>query len=154
MSEEKKDVVVVVVKQLKDYPLKEWMEAADGCDYCKAKAQIMVTWIDESGDFGDVHIQYKHEDDCSIEFGDQFSDNIDVAGWEFSSKILKIAGEEIPTLKSRMNIAPCLSCWKLVVGVPLILWLEDGSVEMDFCFPCAEKLGILDQLKERATHRG
>jgi hypothetical protein len=73
----------------------------------------------------------------------------DFAGWEFSDRMMTIARKELPTLKSRLNIGPCLNCWKLVVGVPLILLAQDGSVEIDFCWSCAEELGILDQLKAK-----
>ena len=37
------------MKRLKDYPLEEWMEAADGCEYCGANDKVMVTWVDETG---------------------------------------------------------------------------------------------------------
>ena len=141
------------LRRLRDYPLNEWMEAADGCDLCGEKARVMVTWVDESGNFGDVHVQHQHKDDCLDPEMCGFGDHIDVAGWEFSERDLGIAGREWPTLKSRANIGPCLSCWKLVVGVPLILWPSDGDVELDFCFKCAEELGILDLLKPSETGR-
>ena len=60
------------------------MEAADGCDYCGAKIKVMVINVDKSGDFGDVHVQYQHEEDCLDVEQDGFGDHIDIAGWEFS----------------------------------------------------------------------
>lgn len=30
--------------------------------------------------------------------------------------------------------------------MPLILWGENGEWELDFCFPCGKKLGILTEL--------
>jgi hypothetical protein len=135
------------VKRLKDYPRNEWLEAADGCDLCGAKARVMVTWVDESGDQGDVHVQHRHDVDCPDPEMHGFGEDLDVAGWEFSDKTITLAGREWSTLKSRINIGPCLNCWRLVVGVPLILWPEDGDVELDFCFDCAGELGILDRLK-------
>ena len=132
------------MKRLKDYPLEEWMEAADGCEYCGAKDRVMVTWVDETGDFGEVHVQRQHKDDCldKEEGGDYF----DMVGWEYSHKVIKIAGREWPTFKSRCNVGPCLNCWKLVVGVPLILCPGKGDVELNFCLDCAKELDILDSL--------
>lgn len=144
------------MKELKDYPLDEWMEAADGCDYCGAKYEVMVTWVDKTGKFGDVTYRIKHEDGCPDRFDDftgepigDVVEDVDVAGWEFSERVIPLAGRKWLTLKSRVNIGPCLNCWKLVVGVPLILFPEDGKVELDFCFKCAEELGILNLLTKR-----
>lgn len=145
------------MKHLKDYTLNEWMEAADGCEFCEAKYEVKVTWVDDSGNFGDIKYRIKHNEDCPERY-DQFMPGTlhseledyglvhDFAGWEFSHKVLKFAGREWPTLESRANIGPCLNCWKLVVGVPLILWPENGEVELDFCFKCADELGILKTL--------
>lgn len=145
------------MKCLKDYPLREWLEAADGCEFCGAKYEVQVTLVDESGDFGEVSYRIRHQDDCPERYGEfmpgtlhsgleSYGEVLDGVGWKFSHRVLKIAGREWPTLKSRANIGPCLSCWKLVVGVPLILWPEDGEVELDFCFKCAEELGILETM--------
>ena len=155
------------LKRLKDYPLNEWMEAADGCDLCGEKARVMVTWVDESGDFGEIHYKTPHKHDCPalydayeswddpwVDYPDKpreepkpVPERVDSAGWEFSDRTITLAGREWSTLKSRVNIGPCLSCWKLVVGVPLILWPGDGEVELDFCFSCAAELGILESLR-------
>jgi len=147
-----------VIKQLKDYPLNEWMEAADGCDYCGAKYEVMVTWVDETGKFGDVTYRIKHEDGCPDRYDDftgepigDTVENVDAAGWTFSERIIPIAGRRWVALKSLANIGPCLNCWKLVVGIPLILWPSNAKVELDFCFNCAAELSILDQLKERSS---
>lgn len=134
------------MKQLKDYPFKEWMEAADGCERCGAKNRVMITFVDESGNFGDITIEYQHKDNCPIGFEDQFSPDVDVAGWEFSQVIRKIAGKEFPTLKSRINIGVCLNCWKFITGVPIMLFLENSNLQVDFCDSCTEELGILDLL--------
>jgi len=136
----------VELRRLRDYPLNEWIEAADGCDLCGEKARVMLTWVDESGDFGDVVIQHRHKYDCLDPEMCGFGEHADVAGWKFSDQTIYFAGREWATLKSRANMGPCLNCWKPVVGVPLILWPKDGKVEFDFCFKCAKELGILDQM--------
>lgn len=143
------------LRRLKDYPLKEWMEAADGCDVCGGPYMVKVTWVDDSGDYGDVVIKANHKDNCpeGLEIG-SYSPNMndscdrqDIAGWDYAEETVMVAGREWYPLKSRLNIAPCISCEALVVGVPLILFLEEGRKgELDFCFRCAGELGILSQL--------
>ena len=137
-------------KLLRDYPAREWMEAADGCDYCKAKYQARITWVDETGCFGDVEYRISHGEDCPERFdltspGVDVMDgvNVDVAGWEFKDKPMKLRGIEFYPLKSRVNVGPCLLCGKLVIGVPLILFLDHG--ELNFCFGCAQEKGILQE---------
>lgn len=141
-------------KVLRDYPLREWMEAADGCDYCKAKYQVRVTWVDETGCFGDVEYRISHREDCPERFDDGGTNvrSIDIAGWEYHDKPLgTFRGVEYYPLKSRTNVGPCLECGKLVVGVPLILFIDEGrGGELDFCFSCAKEKGILDLLQKRA----
>ena len=157
------------LKRLRDYPLNEWMEAADGCDLCGEKAMVMLTWVDESGDFGEVHYKTPHKPDCPdlydayeswddpwVDYPDEpreapkpVPERIDEVGWEWSNRSVIIAGKTYTALKSRANIGPCLGCGKLVVGGHLILWPEDGEVELDFCFKCAKELGILDQVLGR-----
>ena len=136
------------MRRLKDYPLNEWLEAADKCDMCGAQRYVKVTWVDETGDFGEVETRVDHEENCAdLDFSmDPVDHSFDFAGWEYSHNVIKIAGREWPTFKSRGNVGICLNCEKFVVGIPLIMWPEDGDVELDFCFKCAEELGILNLL--------
>lgn len=142
------------IKLLKDFPKNQWLEAADGCEYCKEKYNVMVTWVDETGAFGDIVKKLEHKEDCPERF--DYETGVeqgqillhDIAGWEFMDKPVKLFGKKFIPLKSRANVGPCLSCWKLVVGVPLILFIDKGrGGELDFCFTCAQKLGILDNLR-------
>lgn len=135
-------------KRLKDYPLKEWMDAADGCDYCGEKARVKVLEVDKTGNYGSIQIQHRHKPGC-MEIVDSippdirgFRDYVDVVGWEFSDRPITLVGREWPALKSRANIGPCLNCWKLIVGVPIILFPNE-EVELDFCHECVKELGIL-----------
>jgi len=159
------------LKRLKDYPLDEWMEAADGCDLCGERAWVKVTWVDESGDYGEAYFKTPHRPDCPnfrdayeswddpwVDYPDEpretpkpVPERREIAGWEWSERTITLAGREWTTLKARANIGPCLNCMKLVVGVPLILWPSDGKVELDFCFSCAAELGILNHLKGGRT---
>jgi hypothetical protein len=135
-----------VRKLLKDYPQDEWMEAADGCEFCGAKHMVKIAEVDETGktgNFGLVVIKTEHGEDC-LELPDERED---IAGWDFMDTPHTLLGKEYYPLSSTANIGPCLECGKLVVGVPLILFIEEGrGGELDFCFECAEKLGILKAL--------
>jgi len=139
-------------KLLTEYPLNEWMEAADGCQHCGAKYKVMITWVHESGDFGNVMTQITHKEDCperiDLETGVDIGEitDHDVAGWEFADKPVIMLGKEFYPLKARANIGPCLNCGKLVVGVPIILFVDEDK-EVDLCFPCADQLGFLKALK-------
>ncbi|MDH5203434.1 MAG: hypothetical protein OEW69_09270 [Nitrospirota bacterium] len=141
----------IVKKLLKDYPLNQWLEAADGCQYCKKAYQVRVTWVDESGNYGDLEIKEQHEKSCIEQFEpESHSPRWDTAGWEFTEKEVTILEHTFRPIKLRMNVGPCVHCWKLVVGIPLILFIDEGKGgEIDLCFSCAEKLGVLDQLKKK-----
>lgn len=140
-------------KLLKDYPRDEWMEAADGCESCGAKYQVKVSWVDDAGIFGDVVARVEHREDCPKRYDEWTGEDveteevIDVAGWEYMEEPHTLLGREYYPLKSRANIGPCLECGRLVIGVPLILFIDQGrGGQLDFCFECAEKLGILRAL--------
>jgi len=140
-------------KLLKDYPVKTRIEAAGGCQYCGAKYEVVITFVDESGCFGDVEYSVRHREDCPEGLDEEegrwheVQSGSDVAGWEYMDKPVKFFGLEFYPLKSRVNVGPCLICGKLVIGVPLILFLNQGRKgELDFCFPCVQEYGMLDAL--------
>ena len=142
------------MKLLKDYPLNQWIDAADGCEYCGAKYDVNITWVDETGNFGEVLTRIRHSEDCperyDIDTGFDRGENLshDVAGWTFKKQTISIKGKTFTPLASRSNIGPCLNCEKLVVGCPLLLFIDQGrGGELDFCWSWAKELGILDQLK-------
>lgn len=140
-------------KLLKDYPQKKWLEAADGCDQCGVKREIKVIWIDETGNFGEIFTRIRHSKDCSerydIETGMDCGETLlhDVAGWTFKRKTIRLKGKTFTPLASKSNVGPCLNCGKLTIH-PLILFIDKGrGGELDFCWSCAEELGILNHLK-------
>ena len=148
---EVEDKIAQMKKLLKDYPLDEWIEAADGCEFCRAKYQVRITFVDETGTFGDVAYRITHSQDCPERFdimspGVDTSNgvNVDIAGWTYKKKPITFQDLELYPLESRANIGPCLICDKLVVGVPLILFINEGrGGELNFCFGCAAEKGIL-----------
>ena len=118
--------------------LNEVCEAADPCDLCGGKIIYEVTFIDKENNVGDV----------SWECTQCGAGGPDILGWTIAKNPVDFMGKKFYPITSRANIGPCLNCGKLVVGVPLILFLDEGRKgELDFCFSCAKELGILDQLK-------
>jgi hypothetical protein len=138
------------LKLLKDYLLNQWMEAAGECQFCRAPYEARVTWVDETGSFGDVETRIHHNKDCIERYDDEGINppdedvwaGTDIAGWEFHPEKQVIAGKEYSVFSKTANIAPCLACWRLVVDVPLILWPEDGGWEAHFCWNCVKELGL------------
>ena len=125
---------------LVDFPLNTSFDAADECEECGGKLRVTVTYVDLKADYpiGDVLWGCQR---CG-------ATGEDMVGWQLAEKSVKILGKEFYPIISRINVGPCLNCGKLVIGVPLILFLDKGSKgELDFCFSCAGELGILDQLK-------
>jgi len=144
-------------KLLKDFPMNVWMDAADTCEFCGAKYQVKITWVNEQGTLGDVEWRVKHAKNCpSLDTEPEiqqvvnrlgFVGDVDVAGWEFMPKPFELKGKQYYPLKSRANIGPCLECGKLIIGVPLILFIDEGrGGELDFCWQCVKRLGLLEMI--------
>jgi hypothetical protein len=143
-------------KLLKDFPKGEWFEAADGCEVCGAKYMVRVTQL-YSSVFGEIEWAITHKSDCPERFaedmdvgeGKEFTESDwDNAGWEFMPNPLAFRGKQYYPLKSRANIGPCLSCGRLIIGVPLILFIDKGRKgELDFCSECVKRLGIMEMIK-------
>ena len=143
-------------KLLRDYPMNEWMEAADGCQFCRSKYQVRITYVDETGSFGDITYKIQHKEDCPDRFDEELgiplTGNVvhDIAGWEYHDYPFTFRGVQYYPLKSRVNVGPCHICTKLVIGVPLILFIDEGrGGELNFCFPCAEEKGMLEKMIKR-----
>ena len=141
-------------KLLSNYPFRKWIRAADGCEFCGAEYEARVTYVDGSGCYGDVEYKILHRKDCPERFDEETGEEIDcaestfdVAGWEFVSKTFMLNGREFLPLKARANVGPCLNCGRLIISVPLILFIAKGKGgKLDFCFGCAEKMGLLNNL--------
>jgi len=133
---------------LKDYPRGEWMYSADFCEVCGARRHVRVKEVQGDGLYGVVEIVERHGPGCPMRFEAIPCMRSDQAGWEYASETVELFGREFTPLKARGNVAPCLGCGNLIVGVPLILFLDEGrGGELDFCFGCALELGIIDRLR-------
>jgi len=132
----------------KDYPRGEWMDSADVCDVCGARRQVRVKEVHGDGLYGVVEIVERHGPGCPMRFEAYPYERSDHAGWEYASETITLCGRAFTPLKARGNVAPCLGCGKLIVGVPLILFIDEGhGGELDFCFNCALELGVIDKLR-------
>lgn len=126
--------------ELKIFPLNIPFDAADECQNCGGKLRVKIEAALERTHHSVGNVSWE----CQ-QCGDSGED---IVGWQLAEEPVKILGKEFYPIISRANVGPCLNCGKLVIGAPLILFLDEGRKgELDFCFSCAEKLGILDQLK-------
>jgi len=133
---------------LKDYPRDEWMDAADFCEMCGARRRVKVKEVHGDGLYGVVEIMERHNPGCPMRFETYPTERSDHAGWEYAGEMITLCGRAFTPLKARGNVATCLGCGKLIVGVPLILFIDEGrGGELDFCFGCALELGIIDRLR-------
>lgn len=141
-------------KLLKDFKLNEWFKAADGCEFCGASYRVMVTHVDGSGCFGSVEWELEHKTDCTEAFNEEdeywpVEHGEDIAGWEFMPEPFTFKGKQYYPLKSRANVGPCLECGRLIIGVPLILFIDEGRKgELDFCPGCVKRLGIMELVRK------
>ncbi len=136
-------------KQLADYPIGKPFEAADGCQFCSSKYQVTITEVDDAGMWGTVEYSLAHEDDCPDRWLLDDSNEIDILGWTFSPLRVAFGDWNGQPLASRPNVGPCLNCWRLIIGVPLILFDPNGAYQMDFCFECVENLQLMNLMTPR-----
>lgn len=142
------EVIEPFHKLLKDFPQGKWLDAADGCEVCGAKAKVMVEGVFKSGAYGWVRWVIPHKIDCP-ESEETIEKGQDAAGWEFMPKPFTLKGKQYYPLKSRANIGPCLECGKFIIGVPLILFIDKGrGGQLDFCWGCTKRLGLLEMIKK------
>ena len=144
-----------LLKRLKDFPRDTWMEAADKCPVCEGPYMYKVTYVDDEGNLGDILVKAHHREDCpevlemgpyGPDMGDSW-DRRDLVGWEYAEESVTVAGVEWMPLRAKANVALCLNCQELVVGIPIVLYLDEGEKgELDFCERCAKDLGVLDAL--------
>jgi len=123
-------------KRLKDFEIGKVYEAADECEDCGSKLEVIIREIDESGDYGWLEWRCP---ECKESYDE-------IVGWELADESAIIFGMELYPILGRSNIGPCLICEKLIIGVPLILFPEGGDYEFDFCFECAYQKGLLKRL--------
>lgn len=136
-----------IPKTLADFPLDQWLPAADVCNRCGVGMEVRILNFvpDEHGGIGDVEWRVDHAGYCPeitqniLESGG-FDGGFDLAGWEIGGMMVGLDGRNFPGLISRSNVGPCLNCWRLIIvqGVCLL----GDEFQLDFCQRCTEKLKI------------
>jgi len=113
-------------------------EAADPCEQCGGRIRVDILFVSKHENFGDILWECEG---CGLS-------DADVAGWEYADSNVEIVGRKYLPFKSVANYAPCHGCGKLVIGVPLILFIGKPSPwgEIHFCWTCAEQLEILEKM--------
>jgi hypothetical protein len=135
------------LKHLRDFPVDEWFEAADGCNYCGVRYRVMINMLEEGGLYGEVVVRDGHMPEC---FGASEVDRLELAGWEYGSKRVTINGVTYRALWRRCDVTICLNCGRLIVDSPVVVFLDGGRHgELDFCQDCVEEFGLLDGLDLR-----
>jgi len=124
--------------RLRDFELNRIYKAADECDECGGEIFYKITRIDPEIPYMGI-IEWECQK-CGMS-------DMDVAGWKTSDKPIEFMGKQFHPLTERSNIGPCLNCGRLVIGVPLIIFLNEGRKgELDFCFTCVKKNGWDEKL--------
>ena len=143
-------------KLLKNYEFDEWMEAADGCEFCKARYEVLITYVDEAGTAGDIDFKITHEIECQVTLEDPNGPTTvtigasDIAGWGFATnkkgalKYGRVCGHMFPSFAWTINNTPCVRCWRFIVDVPVTLFTKD--ISFNFCFECAQELDIFKHM--------
>jgi hypothetical protein len=63
-----------------------------------------------------------------------------MAGWAWRQESLDLLGVTYPLYAWCLDVAPCLACWRLIVGVPRLLFGSQGMLA--FCHTCFEARGL------------
>jgi hypothetical protein len=144
-----------MAKRLADFPLGDWVKAADRCPDCDGTIWVKVNYVAKDGNYGHVTTKTEHKEGCASTMFDYprclVVETDDFAGWEYSNIEFNIGGVVVTAYKARSNLALCSRCGGFVVGVPLILFPKNGEYELDFCDDCVKELNLLDRIVKPHT---
>jgi DNA-directed RNA polymerase subunit RPC12/RpoP len=141
---------------LSDYPRDKWFETADTCDDCGAKYLARVAQLDEDGLFGLVQYVVTHTPDCEVAYDNEGLVDTDLvtAGWAFAQEQFTFLGRAYWPLVERAEAFPCLECGRLIVTVPITVFIERGEKGMlTFCPECTLAIGIDRVLRDGGVRR-
>lgn len=147
--------------RLADYPRDTWFEAADTCPDCGARYELRLEAVDPDGEAGLVTIRAAHQAGCEAvagllvptrtEDGRVWQEDKAEAGWEVGPRQVELQGQRYDTLTWHLDVLPCVSCARLLVGVPLLLFDPEGDWLLSFCGSCAKQFGLAASLRPTAT---
>ena len=144
-------------KVLKDYPMNVWLQAADDCTGCRAPVEIMLLHYREpTKAITRVH----HRRGCStIELRRDLDARASIlkkiisVGWEYpkSLRTFNFRGVNISTIRTYVEAVPCLLCWRIVTGGPIVYFIPQylGGGLLTFCKFCVEKHKLLENQIKR-----
>ena len=132
---------------LRDYPRNRWLRSADRCEACGAWYMVRIADLAGEGLYGDVEVAVAHGPDCP-ELGEGGGDELCMmAGWELGPEPVEFLGREYYPIVARADVVPCLECGRLIVSVPVVVFLSSRNAELAFCHSCAKKIGVFEFLK-------
>jgi hypothetical protein len=134
-------------KRLEDYRSEDPVPAADTCE-CGEPFDIMLFNLDVEQQTGIARIWATHRETCatfeealtSAEPGVRREEEDQTAGWGWRQETMALLGVVYPLYEWFLDVMPCLACWKLIVGVPLLLFGSQGVLA--FCHTCFQARGL------------
>jgi len=121
---------------LKDYPAGEWLVAADTCRECGQYLDVKI--IDVKGNYGNA-VSRCGNPNCK----DHKNEVWHVIGWEYNLMSATLRNRTFHPFRDRADIGPCSNCEKLIIDVPITLFIGGGkSGQLDFCDSCFKGLGL------------
>jgi len=144
-------------KVLKDYPINVWLQAADDCHYCRAPVEIVLLNREEPARaMARVH----HQIGCSAaelrrdeDAGASIQKKMISVGWEYpeSLRTLNFRGANLPIIRTHVEAVPCLLCWRIVTGGPIVYFIPQhfGGGLLTFCNFCVERHKLLENQIKR-----
>jgi len=141
-------------KVLKDYPINVWLQAADDCNYCRAPVEIILLNREEPAR---AMTRVHHQIGCStieLRRGRDLDASVSImkkvisVGWEYpeSVRTLNFRGVNLPIIRTYVEALPCLICWRIVTGGPIVYFIPQhrGEGLLTFCKFCVEKNKLLE----------
>jgi hypothetical protein len=131
-------------KRLEDYRSEDRMPAADACE-CGGRYEVMLVNLDLEQQTGMARIRAAHRGHCwtldgDLTAGGPQEEEEQVAGWGWRQETMDLMGVTYPLYDWFMDVVPCLACWRLIVGVPLLLFGSQGVLA--FCQTCLHERGL------------
>jgi hypothetical protein len=134
-------------RTLEDYRSEGRLTAADVCA-CGGRYEVMLLNLDLEQQTGMARIWGQHRQGCGaldealtcvVQAVCQEEEE-QVAGWGWRQESLDLLGVTYPLYAWFLDVMPCLVCWRLIVGVPLLLFGSQGVLA--FCHRCFEARGL------------
>lgn len=125
----------------KDYPIDVWLQGADDCTGCRAPVEIILLNREEPAK---AMTRVHHQIGCSTidlrRDSDPTATILEKAisvGWEYAESLrtFNFRGMNISTIMNYAEAVPCLICWRIVTGGPIVYFIPQhlGGGLLTFC---------------------